>query len=321
IANLAGERAETRDFMLNEGIVKMVTYMYTKYSNNESLLTDLVFIIRNLCINNDPCVPYDKVQETMPIIITLLKPIIFDKPYVPDAIWTLSFLLHDKVNFTELSRYYPLVLQYYRCDFEPVLEACVSYLGGYVEHGSEQCTIFGQPDIFERTKEVLCSDVSAKTKSRLVTILYNMVYTRIPNVEYTTVSQFLPLLINYFIKTIDDHDLKLEVGLFAVECIETTNPAILEGILSIPNFFEFVILLFEIDDSSFILRLLVSLRKLLVFDSTYGNRFKIAEQLEERQFNGILSSFELVKYAKHKLILNVIGDLTKILNYRTTTLF
>lgn len=93
LGNIAGDGAEARDYVLDHGAVDRLLELVQNPNIEISFLRNIVWLMSNLCRNKNPAPSYEKVQQMMPALATLL--LHEDKAIISDVCWALSYVTDD----------------------------------------------------------------------------------------------------------------------------------------------------------------------------------------------------------------------------------
>jgi len=96
LGNIAGDGPEARDFVLKNGVIDHLVNILQSDSLEISFLRNIVWLMSNLCRNKNPTPPFEKVQQLLPALASLLHN--NDKMILSDVCWALSYVTDDTAN-------------------------------------------------------------------------------------------------------------------------------------------------------------------------------------------------------------------------------
>ncbi|EKE39477.1 hypothetical protein ENUP19_0038G0058 [Entamoeba nuttalli] len=322
IGNIAGDRAETRDYLLGENVVNLIQKLVSMYNNVTPMKERLMFLISNLC-RSQPFVDLEKVQMLLPYIFSSIKQKTFDK-IMADALWGFSFIVSNPQNICKFQDFELLetILSCLSTTNNDIIGAILAVLVSYIDNDISCANWLIEHNVINHLNTIIHSQCNSKTKVHAAFVLSELVLIPNTKVVPTLISNVfvdLPPLIS---SNYNDFEFKKEIGWLVTNCIlSIKSPKDLLTLLSIKDFYLMFMLFFDDDNTKFITQLLSCVFVLSEFDQKTNFCHHIIDNLQERNLDNILSSFELSKFSSNSLVLEQLNKIKKSMKYVTSSLF
>ncbi|VDO09685.1 unnamed protein product [Rodentolepis nana] len=91
LGNIAGEGPSYRDMLIKLGIVAPSLRLLQRSWDNPSVVSNIAWVLSNLCRNNNPCPPRSTVLELIPVFVQLFD-FVGSEDIIIDTAWAISYI-------------------------------------------------------------------------------------------------------------------------------------------------------------------------------------------------------------------------------------
>ncbi|KAL1456474.1 hypothetical protein WDU94_001205 [Cyamophila willieti] len=155
LGNIAGDGAQTRDFLLNLGTLPMILALVTP-TIPTTFLRNIVWSISNLCRNKNPPPNFEKIRICLPLLKDLLAS--DDVETLSDICWALSYISdgsNDKIQAVVDTGVVPRLVELLDSKQSTILTAALRTVGNIATGNDFQTDCVIQAGALQKMKQLL----------------------------------------------------------------------------------------------------------------------------------------------------------------------